>query len=377
MRQHPLIPVIRFWLLIAFLVVLAFMSPACGMFAIGLAAANSCGSCSCCIIFTDDFATDRTGTDYTTVSGSFSVGSGKLTCTSASSLIVASTVTDSGATAAWVQADLTPATTSDIARLIIGYVDASNYWFIELQQGATNGTLKLFQRSGGSNTQKGSTVTVSGYTSGTKTVCLCYAHDEITVTVTGGAELAFAATITIASTKAGLGTGSGSSSVSFDNFSLNKHHKDNSTCQPCCGGGTCTYCDTGTRPNYVQVVWTGVSNAFCTDCATLCNNTFVLPLMLDNCVFIGDDTGVCASGGGIVSGYHPSVSMAPYFPNGFQPTIPYSFSAGFSVAGGYDCALYSTLTTPRDCSTDESPTSGGGAGTYCSTASAAVTASAI
>jgi hypothetical protein len=44
---------------------------------------------------------------------------------------------------------------------------------------------------------------------------------------------------------------------------------------PCCGGATCAHCDTGTMPNQVQIVVSGIANASCATCASL-NGTFIL-----------------------------------------------------------------------------------------------------
>lgn len=198
-----------------------------------------------CTIFSDDFATDRTGTDYSVRSGSWSVAAGLLTCTSSLGLIREETAYDVAATACHLTVTMTMASTSDIGRIIFAYVDDNNYWYVEVQPGATNGTIKLYERSGGVDTQRNATVSVPTLTAGTPAaVCVSYTPSNVKATaqVTAGlGYVTFSSSITIASTKGGLGTGSGSSSVSFDDFYVNQHSTDEATCSRCvvcCDGYT-------------------------------------------------------------------------------------------------------------------------------------------
>jgi hypothetical protein len=261
MERHPLVPVIRFWLLIAGLLLLSLVWPELAMFAVGLAASNSC-CCPTCTIYSDDFTTDRTGTDYSVRSGSWAVSGGKITCTSASALIRAETAAGGGATACYISADVTPASTSDIGGVAGAIVDDNTLWKAVVQPGAANGTLKLYQRSGGVDTQRGSTATLTGYTSGMKTVCLSFAYGQVTVSV-GSTAISYTASVTVASTKAGLVTGAGSSSVAFDNLAFNKHRKDDSTCSECTM--SCSQCQNSAATETVQIDVSG----FTGDCTGL------------------------------------------------------------------------------------------------------------
>src|SRR5574343_1156825 len=56
---------------------------------------GGCACCESCEIFTDDFSTDRTGTDYTT-SGTVAVSGGVLTMTSAGAYAIANTAGTTG-----------------------------------------------------------------------------------------------------------------------------------------------------------------------------------------------------------------------------------------------------------------------------------------
>jgi len=276
-------------------VVLAFLlwlwPEALGFAVFAMLAPPLCDSscCATCTIFTDDFATDRTGTDYSIRSGSWSVSGGLLSCTSASGLLRCETAVTAGLNGVYAFANCTCQTTSDIARLIIAYVDDNNYWFAEVQPGASNGTLKLFQRSGGTNTQQGSTETINGFQATEQvSLSLCYAAGVVRAyALASGPQNAgvhVSATITIASTKCGLGTGSGSSSVSFDDFTFSKHDIDDPACPYC--NLPCNPCN-DTFPTELEVtlptnLFTGTADEFfdCVtdDCCTALNGqTFVLP----------------------------------------------------------------------------------------------------
>lgn len=207
----------------------------------------NCDCCDTCTIFTDDFSTDRTGTDYTTSAGTWAVSGGVLTCTTASALITADTAVTAGLTGVYATVTFTPATTSDIGGLVIAYTDDNNYWYCEVQAGATDGTLKLFQRSSGVNTQKGTTRTLTGFqATETATITMCDASGIVLASATATAPAASAAetaaaSITIAGTKCGLATGAGSSSVAFDSFSFSKHDIDDPAC-PFCDLSACNVC---------------------------------------------------------------------------------------------------------------------------------------
>jgi hypothetical protein len=206
-----------------------------------------CSNCGCgnCEIFSDDFSVDNLATDWDDRSGSWAVSGGDLDCTSASALIVTTADVTAGLNGVFAAVKITCATTSDIGRLVIAYVDDNNYWFAEVQPGASNGTLKLFQRSSGVNTQKGDTQTIAGFQA-TEQLQLVICYSSGVVVTTAGTNLATVSTsssITIAGTQCGLGTGAGSSSVSFDDFSFTQHDVDNATCAFC--DRACNPCSDG------------------------------------------------------------------------------------------------------------------------------------
>jgi hypothetical protein len=211
--------------------------------------------CQTCEIFTDDFSTDQLATEYNQRSGSWSVGSGALSTSSSLALLRCETAADGGAMGVHASVSVTLATTSDKGRIVVAYVDDNNYWYAELQPGSPNGTLKLFERSGGTDTQRGSTVSFPGYTSGTKSLCLSIGGGLAIASVDTIA-VVYGTTPTLASTKAGLGTGSGITSVSFDTFEFKKHVSQVSACESCRGCAGCT----SIIPQRLQVVWFDVQD---------------------------------------------------------------------------------------------------------------------
>jgi hypothetical protein len=165
------------------------------------------GNCPCCgdpcIYFQDDYSVDNLATDYDNRSGSWAVSLDLLITTSTDALIVANTEVPTGVSAVFAETQMSFTATTATGRLVIAYVDDDNYWFAEVQAGATDGTLKLYERSGGTNTQRGSTTTIAGLQiNETVTVQLCYADGELRASASV-AFIDYTATITVAETQCG------------------------------------------------------------------------------------------------------------------------------------------------------------------------------
>lgn len=236
-----------------------------------------------CVVESDDFnRADSTsiGGDWTEVSGDWEIVSNKL-WTDDSSAVVVHDTTNPATGGMYIKADVTCASTSDAARIIGKYTDSSNYWFAEAQPGATDGTLKIFERVIGSNTQRGRTVPIIGFTAGdTITLEFCISEegsgleDRVWARV-GGVRTGFSPLSigTITGTKVGMGTGGSSTDVEFDNFEWQEHFNEDSAC-PSCG----THCiGQAGIDDQIQLDFTGFSNtgSTCFNCTGL-NATFVL-----------------------------------------------------------------------------------------------------
>jgi hypothetical protein len=360
MLDHPLIPALRFWIRFAALSACAVACPALGLFVIGFLFNSAC--CCSCTIYGDDYTTDKTGTDYTTVSGTFTVSGGELNTSSANATIRTNAAASAAATAVVAQADITCATTSDIGRVYIAYTDATHYVCAELQPGATNGTIKIIKDGATLATS-----TVNGYTSGTLTVGICYALGYITATA-GVYSASSITSVTVASKYAALGTGAGISSVKFDNFTFKKHHHDVSSCPNCFPSSACSSCIVNTTPIEVQITYTGVANGFCTNCENL-NQTFLASRndAFDPCIWqLSSAARVCAS----------SVSVqfivgSTHYPAG----APGNTAANWGSTGD---VAYMTQTLPTDCGNELTLTTfNTSAGPLCDNSGATVTISPI
>jgi hypothetical protein len=231
--------------------------------------------CDPCEVFYDDFSVDNLATDWDDRSGTWTVTGGEVQTASSSALLVANTGWTSEA-AAYADAEIQCANNADNARLVILYVDDDNYWFAEVNPGAANGTLQLFERAGGVNTQRGTNQTITGFTtSETVEVKLCYANDLIIAEAQATsfpARIGFTTTQTVAGTQAGVGTGSVTTRCDFLTFQAKKHGSEVDDCPRCI---SCILCDTGEMPQQVQVTVSGITDGSCGDC-TYWNATFIL-----------------------------------------------------------------------------------------------------
>jgi hypothetical protein len=238
--------------------------------------------CCCgCKIFSDSFNADRLATKWDSRSGSWSVGSGVLTTTDADALLVTVAEVDALTDGVYLSVKITCDSENDSGAGVIAYVDDDNYWFAEIQPGATDGTLKLFERSGGANTQRGDTATVTGFTAGDyRTLLLCYSNDRILAVAANGEIVFYEATLTVAGTQAGVKTGSAVDTlVTFDVFDFQKHNDadgsgsgGNNGCPTC---ATCTViCQDHLAPDEIAVTFRGFGVS--AGCNSLNEVTFIL-----------------------------------------------------------------------------------------------------
>jgi hypothetical protein len=253
-------------------------------------------TCCCgCIYFSDKFAVDNLATDYTTVSGTWAVGAGKLTTSSGNALLLtnATSVSNHGSMGATV----TLGVDGDVAIVLVSYLDANNYVFVELTQGATTLTARLYQRSGGSNTQLGFTA-LGTNTPGSEfatmppgtafSVIVCAGNTTTTVSVNGFCIAGRNADYSRGN-RAGVGTGSVTGSVTFDNISFLKVPADDPVCGQCCFN-CAGNCDLGTFPTTVELTVNGITGFFgiCSDAdCNFYNHTYILDRIEQGTFFSG------------------------------------------------------------------------------------------
>lgn len=229
-----------------------------------------------CTIASDNFAADDLATNWDIRSGSPTISGGLLNAGAGTNLLIHNTAADAGATGVFTSVVVRCTSTTDTLRLVAAYVDDNNYWYAEAQAGVSNGTLKIFERVAGVDTQRGSTGTVTSFQVNEDwELRLCLQPGAVVASMfTGGSalsaqEVIYAATVTVASTKAGVG-GSEVGTVTFNDFAFEKHKVDSSTCKTCL---SCSTCSTG-QPYQVQVVISGIVDTFL--CPACLNGTWIL-----------------------------------------------------------------------------------------------------
>lgn len=194
-------------------------------------------------------------------------------------------------------ASVTLTAAGDVAIVLVSYLDADNYVFVELTQGATTLTAKLFQRSGGANTQLGFTA-LGTNTPGSEfatmppgtafSVIVCAGDTTTTVSVNGFCIAGRNADYS-RGTLAGVGTGAVAGSVTFDNITFGKVAVDDPTCPQCCFNcaGNCTV---GTFPTTVELTVNGITGLVitCTDAeCNFYNRTYILDRIEQGTFFSG------------------------------------------------------------------------------------------
>lgn len=224
-------------------------------------------SCCCgCNYFTDNFSTDNLATDYTTVSGSWSVSGGKITTSSSNALVLVNSTSISNHHLHTVTPTLTAV--GDTSKVIAGYQDADNYLFAELTRGASNTTAKFYKRVAGVETQVGTARTLN---TSAPTVTFCCGDNKTLIIFSWpggfGTLSCRISSTTVFSTgnRVGIGTGTVVSDVSFDSLTFAKHQFDNPDCSVC--APNCTVC--GTDADHDNARWritiTGWARGSCVD----------------------------------------------------------------------------------------------------------------
>lgn len=213
-------------------------SGAYGMF--GMA----CGCCpAICQIGADSFAEADGGTvpGWTQDTGSSSISSHRLILTASNSRVIYDTQDDgtTGSVEIYARVDARATTSGDQARLVIKRKDASNYWWAQINFGAS-GTVELWSRVGGTNTKLASACFASTTTSAYQLVA-CYGGGKFQLIVNpgapGGLSISAAVSTTINDAPyAALETGTITSQVAFTDF--NYAHGFNATTAPSCSACT-------------------------------------------------------------------------------------------------------------------------------------------
>lgn len=241
---------------------------------------NGVMKCCCsatCLLAEDNF--DRAdsatiGGILSEVAGTWDIESNRLKATAASGVVVTAALSATQLVSVTVRGSAN----GQQARILLDYVDTNNYYFAQVQFGPSP-HLRIYRRSGGSDTQLATTTVTAAintdytftFCNGSNTTRLCASFNGVSLDAAG-----FSPT----TLPVGLGTGTLSSgNVQFDNLTITR---TNGVCDPCecqCviedepfdySNGT----DTGTKFTEVAGSWEITSNTVRTkddDAILACN----------------------------------------------------------------------------------------------------------
>lgn len=206
---------------------------------------NSC-CCQGCIFIGLDFVSGAVSDNFTTVSGSWSIGSGVLSTSSSDAELSGLVANPNGDANTRVTCTVNIATSGDTAGIILDRQDANNYWFGEVKFG-TGAYIRIYQRSGGTNTQ----IVSQSFTMGTgsRTVCASILQGNFVLTC-GGRSLSAPGSFT--NPGWGIRTGTLTGTVAFDDLSVATTSGEcaDEACKP-----DCSACMTSTGPPTILVTF--------------------------------------------------------------------------------------------------------------------------
>ena len=207
------------------------------------------------------------GSNWTVVSGTWSITSNQLQTSSPSAIVINTNVPTLG-----TQGMAVRCSTVDYIRIILGYVDTDNYYYHEcVPKGGGDNYSRIVQRSGGVETVLQEVIGNEGGR------MFCY-EPQYSRLVAGNGNGSSTHIIAndispITSTVCGIGTAPGLTGTGiFDDFDV-EYVGPGTTCQLC---DNCSSCDGQNRnlPD-IQVVISGLTNNTCGSCTSI-NGTYIL-----------------------------------------------------------------------------------------------------
>jgi hypothetical protein len=229
-----------------------------------------CGEVVPCEFFADDFnrsnSTDM-GSDWTETAGDWSIDSNEAEITTTGALLLSTTVNPDGPTS-HVAANVKFAASNSRARLIVAATDANNYLFADLHQNGASSVLRLYEKSGGTETLLATYGPFLSLTTGVNySWYLCYNGSQLT---TGrGTAVVSAAVTGFTGDLVGVGTGATvSGAINFDDFVANRVSE---SCEPCVPVGGCSVCCDDGGPFEVLLDISGISGTDedCDNCSEI------------------------------------------------------------------------------------------------------------
>jgi hypothetical protein len=326
-----------------------------------------CPNCGCepgCDLVSDDFSAN-TIANYTQVSGSWSIGSGKLDPPASGLLKInqAAPVSPDGTRVKWM---FNFASNTGTIRIIVDYVDADNYHYCEvICSDASTATIRLWERDSTVETALEDAEGLSSFTwSNDYSVAVCWTGERLRASIffsTSTTPIAFttAAATDLGGDYAGVSVVTAHSSSRFDNMLLSTLADGCADCPPVCG--PCS----GAVPVELQVDISGMANGTCGSCASL-DGVYVLPFNNYNlagqvCTWIFELSGPC------------TLDRLAISVEEVSPGTSYDVEAGTSAGGLQDSAWNTNLGAKPDCDTfDELSLSSTITGSVCDGSAATV-----
>lgn len=282
---------------------------------------NPC-CCSNCTYFSDNFDradSSNLGSDWTEVAGGWEIVSNTLVTSDNAAVLVGTVEQPLAEPNTLVTVTATVSTNGCPVRIILDYQDSSNYWFAEVLAG-TGAYIRIYRRSGGSNTQVASK-SITQATGSFTFAASIKTSDRIAASI-GSNVISFGGSFT--SPKWGLGTGTIAAQVQFSNLSVSETNETN--CPGVLGITSCSYCSPNNTAAYTyKIVLAGITNGGCSSCSSLNGTYYCTPATpgvgVQACVWRFTTPSIC------------SITWAIEFQAGVQAGAFGPGSMGDSIAG--------------------------------------------
>jgi hypothetical protein len=229
-----------------------------------------------CTILTDNYGSN-TIANYDQRDGTWSIGSGVLSTSSTTGLIIHNTTTRDNT--GQVIVSINELNTGEIAGVVGAYVDDDNYLLAELEcldDGIGDWAVRLIERVGGVETtldELSGTILNFGATHG---VWLCWTGTYASVRLDGSPSTHIFWESSLVGNKVGIKVTNNTGTLNFDGFNIQDSFDNVATCQEC-DAHCASHCIGNTSSRQIQVDIAGMASGTCGDCTVL-NTTHILDL---------------------------------------------------------------------------------------------------
>lgn len=257
-----------------------------------------------CVYFSDDFTRSTIGLNWIVDSGFWSILAGKLSTTSANARLRCAKqnpIEDEHVVSVFASSTAS----GDQVRVFTNFLSSTDYWFAELEFGATDSTLRIWENTGGGDVQRGSDANVEGVAAGdTAVIRICFGASAIRVEVrenVGAPGFLLKGAINFATADIGdsicaCATGTLTGTATFDTWKLEHHGENRGGCPTCLN---CTICGVSPPVSYDITVPSMFGGDVLTGCSSAeCNAALAGSFTLDHfagCthIFESADDAIC------------------------------------------------------------------------------------